>query len=50
MIKMIEFIDDNDEELKCPEKKVNSLRALETLQQISLFTSNDGYCIQSKCF
>ena len=44
----IEFIDDNDEELKCPEKS-ELLRALETLQQFSLFTSDDGYDIQSKC-
>ena len=43
----IEFIDDNDE-LKCPEKS-ELLRALETLQQFSLFTSDDGYDIQSKC-
>ena len=44
----IEFIDDNDEELKCPEKS-ELLHALETLQQFSLFTSDDGYDIQSKC-
>ena len=36
----IEFIDDKKSELLC---------ALETLQQFSLFTSDDGYDIQSKC-
>ena len=40
--------DDNDEELKCPEKS-ELLRTSETLQQFSLFTSDDGYDIQSKC-
>ena len=45
----IEFIDDNDEGLECPEKSEH-LRALETVQQFSLFTSDDGYSIQSKCF
>ena len=46
----IEFIDDNDsdndEELKSPEKS-ELLRALETLQQFSLFTSDDGCTMSS---
>ena len=40
----IEFIYDNYEQLNCPEKS-ELLRALETLQQFSLLTSDDGYDI-----
>ena len=40
----IEFIDDNYEELKCPDKS-ELLCLLETLQQFSLFTYDDGYNI-----
>ena len=45
----IEFIDENCEEIKCSEES-ELLRAVGTLQQFSLFTSDDGYDIQSKCF